>query len=108
IRAIAEKMLNGTFSTDTIILNILVNGNDRIEYNDNGDLTIFEGTQVDIIDGWHRLQGIAYALEVDPELEGYMNVSIKHYTLKRAQDALGQFNTVNPFDKVLARHYSEK
>ncbi|WP_186445748.1 DNA sulfur modification protein DndB [Paenibacillus cremeus] len=107
VEAIADKMLKGDFSTDTIIFNILVNGNDKIEY-DNGDLTIYEGTEVDIIDGWHRLQGMVRALQIDPNLEGYMNVSIKHYTLKKAQEALGQFNTVNPFDKVLAKHYNEK
>lgn len=100
-------MKKGEFSTDTIILNILANSQDRIEY-ENGDLTIFEGTEVDIIDGWHRLKAMEMVMEEDPEFEGYMNVNFKNYTLKRAQEALGQFNTVNPFDKVLSRHYSEK
>lgn len=107
VKAIAERMLKGEFSTDTIILNILVNGNDNIEY-ENGNLTIFEGTEVDIIDGWHRLQAMVLVLEEQPDLVDNMNVSIKHYTLKKAQEALGQFNTVNPFDKVLSKHYSQK
>jgi hypothetical protein len=47
-------------------------------------------------------------LEEQPEFIDNMNVSIKHYTLKKAQEALGQFNTVNPFDKVLSKHYSQK
>ncbi len=108
VRAIADRMLANEFSTDTIILNILINGEDHIEYNDRGDLTIFEGTEVDIIDGWHRLQAMVLVLEEQPDFVNNMNVSIKHYTLKKAQEALGQFNTVNPFDKVLAKHYSQK
>jgi hypothetical protein len=107
VKAIAERMLKGEFSTDTIILNVLVNGNDHIEYQ-NGSLTIYDGTEVDIIDGWHRLQAMTLVLEEQPDFVDNMNVSIKHYTLKKAQEALGQFNTVNPFDKVLSKHYSQK
>jgi molybdopterin converting factor small subunit len=107
VRAIVDKMKKEEFATDTIILNILANGKDRINY-ENGDLTIYEGTEVDIIDGWHRLKAMEAVIEENPDFEGYMNVNIKNYTLKRAQEALGQFNTVNPFDKVLSRHYSEK
>ncbi len=108
IRGIVKRMLEGEYSADTIIINILSDGNDRFDYSDNGDLTIYEGTTADDLDGWHRLQAISQVIEIEPNFEGQMIVSIKNYTLKKSADAYAQFNTVNPSDKVLVRHRSEK
>ncbi|MCR8641458.1 DNA sulfur modification protein DndB [Paenibacillus sp. N1-5-1-14] len=104
VKNIARLMLEGKFKADTILLNILVDGNDNIEYSD-GELTIHEGTTINLIDGMHRLQGMIAALEENPDLEGFINVAIKHYPLEEAQFLLGQINTVNRFDKTLVKHY---
>lgn len=104
VRNITRLILEGKYKSDTILLNILVDGSDHVEF-DEGDLIIYEGTNINLIDGMHRVQGIISALEENPELEGYLNVAIKHYPLEEAQFLLGQVNTVNRFDKTLVKHY---
>ncbi|MCG7406391.1 DNA sulfur modification protein DndB [Paenibacillus sp. ACRRX] len=104
VKNISRLMVEGKYKADTILLNILVDGHDDIQYND-GKLTIQEGTTVNLIDGMHRVQAILNVLEEDPQYEGFINVSIKHYPLQEAQFLLGQINTVNRFDKTLVKHY---
>lgn len=104
VKNITRLMLEGKYKPDTILLNVLVNGSDHIAY-DSGELTIYEGTEINLIDGMHRLQAILNVIEEDPNYEGYINVSIKYYPLAEAQFALGQVNTVNRFDKTLVKHY---
>ena len=104
VKNIARLMIEGKFKPDTILMNILADGNDDFEYSD-GEITINEGTIVNLIDGMHRLQGMVTALEENPELEGFINVAIKNYPLEEAQFLLGQVNTINRFDKTLVKHY---
>lgn len=104
VKNITKLMLDRKYRTDTIIMNILVDGHDQVEYAD-GELTIHEGTTINLIDGMHRVQAILTVIEQEPDYEGYMNVSLKHYPLEQAQFLLGQINTVNRFDKTLVKHY---
>ncbi|MDF2649854.1 MAG: sulfur modification protein DndB [Paenibacillus sp.] len=104
VNNITRLMLEGKYKPDTILLNVLIDGNDHIQFED-GELTIHEGTTVNLIDGMHRVQAILNVLEVIPDYEGFMNVSIKYYPLSEAQFLLGQVNTINRFDKTLVKHY---
>nr|WP_082970875.1 DNA sulfur modification protein DndB [Mycobacterium sp. E3298] len=104
VKAITKLMVEGKYKPDALLLNILVDGNDKITFED-GQLTIFEGTTINLIDGMHRLTAILNVLEEEPNIEGYIGVQIKHYPLEEAQFLLGQINTVNPFDKTLVKHY---
>ncbi|MEK8132966.1 DNA sulfur modification protein DndB [Paenibacillus filicis] len=104
VKNITRLMLERKYKADTLLFNILVNGNDNIDY-DNGELTIHEGTSVNLIDGMHRVQAILSVLEEEPDYVGFINVAIKHYPLQEAQFMLGQVNTVNRFDKTLIKNY---
>lgn len=102
VKNITRLMLEGKFLLSTLVFNILADGTDSIQY-DNGDLIIDEGTQLNLIDGMHRLQGILNVIEQNPDFEGYMEVSIRHYTLNEARYLIGLLNTVNRFDKNLVK-----
>lgn len=99
VQSIYQMMKRREYDPSTIILNILVDGYDNIEY-DEGTLIIGEGTTVNIIDGYHRIQAIIRIIQEDPNYEGYMNVDIKHYPILKAKKLLATTNTTNPFDKT--------
>lgn len=99
VQSIYQMMKRKEYDPSTIILNILLNGDDNIDY-DEGVLTIGEGTTINIIDGYHRIQAIIRIIQEDPNYEGYMNVDIKHYPVLKAKKLLATTNTTNPFDKT--------
>ncbi|MEK3917230.1 DNA sulfur modification protein DndB [Paenibacillus sp. FSL H7-0331] len=102
VKNIVKLMKEGKFLPSTLVINILKDGTDSVEY-ENGDLIIDEGTKLNLIDGMHRMQGILAVLEELPDFEGSMEVSIRHYTLNEARYLIGLLNTVNRFDKNLVR-----
>ncbi|GFN32509.1 DNA sulfur modification protein DndB [Paenibacillus xylaniclasticus] len=104
VKNIARLMTEGKYKADTLLFNILVDGNDDVEYS-NGDLTIGEGTTLNLIDGAHRVTAMIKVLEDNPNFDGFINVAIKHFPLQEAQFLLGQVNTVNRFDKTLIKNY---
>lgn len=104
VKSITKLMLDGKYKPSTLLFNILVDGNDSVDYS-SAELTIGEGTTLNLIDGMHRVMAICNVIEENPEFEGYMNIDLKHYPLEDAQFLLGQTNTVNRFDKTLIKHY---
>lgn len=107
VKSIADLMVRRKYKSNSLILNILVDGNDNIEYED-GELIVGEGTVVNIIDGAHRLEGAISALEADPDSDDVLPVVIYHLPLEEAQDCLSQVNTFNAFDKTLVKFYGNK
>lgn len=99
VQKIYELMKKGEYPPSTLLINILENGESEIVYED-GNLTVLEGSQVDLIDGYHRVLAIVKLISEIPSFEGYMNVDIKHYDLTKARKLLAITNTTNPFDKT--------
>jgi len=99
VQKIYELMKEENYPSSTILLNILDNGESQIVYED-GELTILEGSQVDLIDGYHRVLAIVKLISEYPDFVGFMNIDIKHFDLKRARHLLAVTNTTNPFDKT--------
>ncbi|MFF2090179.1 DNA sulfur modification protein DndB [Paenibacillus sp. NPDC058174] len=104
VNNIVKLMKEGVYNPSTLLFNVLVDGKSSISYSD-GELTINEGSTLNIIDGAHRLEAIVRIIEEDPDFDGYMNIDIKHYPLEKAQHLLATTNTVNPFDKTLVKYY---
>ncbi|OME41430.1 DNA sulfur modification protein DndB [Paenibacillus odorifer] len=104
VNSIMKLMKEGKYSPSTLLFNVLVDGNSSISF-DDGELTIHEGSTLNIIDGAHRLEAIVRIIEEDPEFEGYMNVDLKYYPIEKAQKLLAVTNTVNRFDKTLVKYY---
>lgn len=104
VQAIMKLMLEGKYSPSTLLFNVLVDGKSKITYSD-GQLTIHEGSTLNIIDGAHRQEAVVRIMEENPDFEGYMNIDLKHYPLEKAQKLLAITNTVNQFDKTLVKYY---
>lgn len=104
VKSIKKLMLEGKYNPSTLLFNVLVDGKSSISFED-GDLTINEGSTVNIIDGMHRLMAIVEIIEESPDFEGYMNIDLKHYPIEKAQKLLAITNTVNRFDKTLVKYY---
>lgn len=102
VKNISKLILEGKFLKSTLTFNILADGTDDFSY-DDGELTINEGTNINLIDGMHRILGTIGALEERPDLEGSFEVSIRNYTLDQARYLIGLLNTVNRFDKTLVK-----
>jgi hypothetical protein len=106
VKEIRDLMKNGKYKADAIFLNVLVDGNDNIEYDaDEMTLTIHEGTVVNLIDGMHRTEAAIQEVEENPDTQGFLWVIIKHYPISDSQFMLGQVNKKNAFDKTLIKHY---
>ncbi len=54
-------MLSGQYFTDMITLNILADGNEKIELDDEGNLNV--NGEINISDGQHRIRALAMILE---------------------------------------------
>lgn len=103
VSEICELMLRNKYKPDTVTYNILFDGTDEIEYDEETKtLTVYSG-QIDILDGFHRHQGLARALEQNPNLDLHLNVEIKNYSLEDAQWYYAQKNTINLPDRATTR-----
>ena len=61
VKKIYTSMLSGQYFTDMITLNILADGSEKIELDDEGNL-IVDG-EINISDGQHRIRALATILE---------------------------------------------
>jgi hypothetical protein len=97
-------MLDRKYLPDTITINVLRDGSDELFYNESdNELTIESANEINLIDGFHRVQAVIEALEENPDLDGYLYVSIRNYDLETARFYLGQHNSFNTFDKTHVR-----
>ncbi|WP_299831518.1 DNA sulfur modification protein DndB [uncultured Metabacillus sp.] len=62
-------------------------------YNEeNKTLTITEGTLLDVLDGFHRINAISRALRKDPSIDAMFKLNILNYNKKRAIKYFAQMN----------------
>ncbi|SEG07653.1 DNA sulfur modification protein DndB [Paenibacillus sp. UNC499MF] len=100
VKDIAQHMLDGTYIPDMITLNVDSEADTPVVFDPkSGTLTIKEGADVSVLDGFHRLQGAARALAVNPELKQTIILSIRVFTAEIARKYFGQINTINPVRK---------
>ncbi|MEX0598972.1 MAG: DNA sulfur modification protein DndB [Candidatus Paceibacterota bacterium] len=104
VKQISERLLEGTLSSTTITFNALAGSSDEgdeIHYNAKKmQLTINKGTELDILDGFHRLTGSRNALLTNPEIDHTFIVSIKNYNVSGAQKHLAEISKINSIDKT--------
>ena len=89
VQAIKNEILNNTFQTNTITLNIRATGKEMFSYSsENMALSIpisKEDNSIDCIDGYHRLKAIQLAYSENNNIKGSMIVSIKNLTIEQAR-----------------------
>jgi len=105
---ITEKILNNDYyPVDTIIINVLKNGSDKLDFNPTlnesiGDLTLYkvEGSTNDIIDGANRQQAIVKANLISKEenipLNTFFKIDILNVPLLNSNDCITQINEQTP------------
>ena len=88
VLAIKNEILNGTFQTNTITLNIRATGKEIFSYSSENmtlNIPIGEDNSIDCIDGYHRLKAIQLAYGENNNIKGSMIVSIKNLTIEQAR-----------------------
>ena len=88
VLAIKNEILNGTFQTNTITLNIRATGKEMFSYSSENmalSIPISEDNSIDCIDGYHRLKAIQLAYSENKNINGSMIVSIKNLTIEQAR-----------------------
>ena len=100
VREIKELVKNNAYLPDTITLNVLAgsaeDGEEIVYDAAKKQLTIKSG-EIDILDGFHRINGFVAALEED-DVDLNIQVAIKNYSTRKAQTYVGQINTINKMD----------
>jgi len=75
VNEICDAVLAKTFNPNAIVWNIQKNGMEKYKYNKNDrTLTIFEGSYVTILDGFHRCGGFLKAMSQRPDLIGTTSI----------------------------------
>lgn len=97
VKKIYTSMLSGQYFTDMITLNVLEDGSEKIEFDDEGNLTV-EG-EINISDGQHRIRALAMILEGNEKgntafdlSELKFPVKITNYDVQTAQQQFHQFS----------------
>lgn len=104
VNEIKKLMLDKKYLPDTITINVMRDGSDELLFNESdNELTIESANEINLIDGFHRVQAVIEALEENPDLDGYLYLSIRNYDLETARFYLGQHNSFNTFDKTHVR-----
>ena len=88
VQAIKNEILNGTFQTNTITLNIRATGKEMFSYSSENmalSIPISEDNSIDCIDGYHRLKAIQLAYSENKNIKGSMIVSIKNLSVEQAR-----------------------
>lgn len=96
VEEISRKMIDETYLSDMITLNVYSDEVEPVQYHaKNMELTINEGAVISILDGFHRLTGGVRAMEINPELDLELILSIRSYDTEKAKKYFGQINTIN-------------
>lgn len=103
VQEISDLLKAGDLETTTITFNALVNTSDGAEElvfdHKDKSLTITKGTQLNILDGYHRISGIVKALSEDETLDAVFDLKILNYSTRRAIKYFNQINKVNPISE---------
>ncbi|WP_170270438.1 DNA sulfur modification protein DndB [Heliorestis acidaminivorans] len=102
INKIAERMKAGKYKPDTIILNIMNDGAEKIAVVD-GTLTVESGN-VEVLDGQHRLRALERVGEAAENIVEPFPVMILNLSKEKAQDAFYQFTQGSKISKTRAEY----
>ncbi len=97
VKKIYTSMLSGQYFTDMITLNVLEDGNEKIELDDEGNLNV--NGEINISDGQHRIRALAMILESNDKENTAFDLSelkfpvkITNYDVQTAQQQFHQFS----------------
>jgi hypothetical protein len=101
---IEEHLLQGTLVPTTLVFNAMTrsaDSGDELTYDASSrELTINSGTDMAIVDGFHRTKAVIKALQKQPDLQFNFSVLITNYSKKQAQQYQAQLAKATPISKV--------
>jgi hypothetical protein len=104
--AIEKNIATGKQVSNYITLNILANGDENFEYDPiKRTLTIYEGTEVDILDGFHRVVSGRNAYHKDPTIKFNFKVRIVHWDVEKAKAFIHQETLGTQLDPLARKSY---
>lgn len=102
IKDMVQNIKDGIQIPDDLWLNLLKNGEDELEYDEeNKVLTIYSG-EIDSNDGWHRELAILDALRDEPNIQMNWGIKIANFNESKAAYFVEQQNKRNPLRKAVA------
>lgn len=100
VNEIKERLIAGDQFPDPIILNILNNGESSFNYNErNKTLTVFDGSIINLVDGFHRKTASSLAVETNPNLNFNWQITFTFLSEKAAHDYMSQKDKQKPMRK---------
>ncbi|MEK5036190.1 hypothetical protein MKY96_32595 [Paenibacillus sp. FSL R7-0302] len=94
VRKIAEGILNNELKISKVVLNVLKGSNEfgkEIEYDSKNHALRIYNSKIDIINGLHEINALAYVMEEYPDNKFKVEVEIKNYTM---EDIINYFNQI--------------
>ena len=112
VKKIYTSMMSGQYFTDMITLNVLENGNEKIELDDEGNLNV--NGEINISDGQHRIRALAMILESNDKdntafdlSELKFPVKITNYDVQTAQQQFYQFSQGLKISSSRAEYFNQ-
>ena len=112
VKKIYTSMMSGQYFTDMITLNVLENGNEKIELDDEGNLNV--NGEINISDGQHRIRALATILESNDKgntaidlTELKFPIKITHYDVQTAQQQFHQFSQGLKISSSRAEYFNQ-
>lgn len=102
---IYEKLIKGLFKSNYITLNVLVNGEDEVVYDEDKKAIVIRRGRIDILDGFHRSLAMIKAVATIKNLNYKTGVMITNFNVQDANDFIRQEDMRNKIDE---RHIKSK
>jgi hypothetical protein len=104
VEEITEHLLQGTLVPTVLVFNAATrsseSGSELIYDSKKMQLTITKGTQLDIVDGYHRCVASQQALQTNPELHFNFAVLFTNYSTKKSQQYQAQLAKATPISST--------
>jgi hypothetical protein len=104
VKEITQHLVDGTLVPTVLVWNAAVRssetGTELIYDPTKLELTITKGTQLHIVDGYHRCKAAQNALQVNPNLHFNFAVLITNYSTKKAQTYQAQLAKATPISRT--------
>jgi len=106
INEIKNLIIKGDYFPPTITFNIVSNGNEKFNFENNMlGITVEGGCEVAILDGWHNLSALIKALRVNPNIDLDFKVDIYRVDENTARDFIAMRNKQTPFKMETESYY---
>jgi hypothetical protein len=104
VQEIEDHLLNSTLVPTTLVFNCMTrsatSGNEITYDATTREITINSGTEMAIVDGWHRCSAVVRALQKQPDLEFNFSVLITNFSTRQSQQYQAQIAKANPISKI--------